>query len=431
MDHVNFVNSRQYPASTFRRWFGEQQDRVMGFGSAEAFKVEAIQGGAVTVAAGSAFVLDASPDEKVKGLYQLVQDEPVSETLAGSEHLWVFPLDTAEHPAEGDPNGKNVQFIKTESATPPFARALLLCAMENGKLVDKRFTGEQFVVTRSGPGRYGAPGSSEVPYSALARMSLGTQYTDLREGTRYVRKGMAGSATDWFRDRGEVGPEGPVGPQGAKGDKGDQGPAGGGIDPNGKLTANGLELIPKAPLKGDASIAGTLKVGAVDDVAAAITANTTAVGKKVDTSTFTAEVGRLDKRIDDLAGKVSPGGLARTSGVPGGTGQLTVPWNYSGNKPLNGFTSQNGSTELRCDLAGRYAIGVGLHVSYASSSTSKLAIHVNNRDVFNASIATTGGRPSGSVLVSLAKGDVVKVLFDRAERMSVEDDSFISLSVTA
>ncbi|WP_424216354.1 hypothetical protein ACN20G_29900 (plasmid) [Streptomyces sp. BI20] len=224
MKHVNFVNGKEYPARTFRRWFSDQQDAAKGFGSEDAFKVSIVSGSAYKIEPGTAFAPDTpGENEKVPGLYQIVSDEPVSSTFTlATEFLWLLPIDFAEYPNEGTPeHPEPFEILSTETEAAPSPRALLLCVHRDGTVTDRRFTGTQFVVGRSGPGRRGAPGV-EVPTEALAHFSTGTQYTDLATAFRYV-KTVDGL---WVRDQGEKGPQGPRGSQGPQGSRGEAGPAG-------------------------------------------------------------------------------------------------------------------------------------------------------------------------------------------------------------
>lgn len=269
---VSFMDGETYRAAEFRRWFSAQQDGVTGFLTEDCFKVAESSIGLFSVAVGTAFIKEDKTANPYKGMYHVHSDSPATVTHnLGEAFLWMYPVDGVDYPgdiADGSPTDLLRFKVHESGTTPPKDRAILLAKIWRGGVEDMRFAGpiKQFVITRSGPARRGEPGK-DVPLPAFADMSLGTQYTDLNTGIRYVRKGKAGTAADWMRDQGPTGqrgPQGNTGPQGLQGIQGVKGEPGDGII-GGLLTAT------------DANITGNLKLGPHANVGQALTDAGTAV----------------------------------------------------------------------------------------------------------------------------------------------------------
>jgi parallel beta-helix repeat protein len=189
--YVNFQDDSYYPADKFRRMIARTQDNAFGFDGIDSFKPN-----------GSANLLWAIEVAKGKAL--------VPDGLGGS--YWVEKTTTTTVPTQGivdgyvilrvldEKNGDDVNAMTLDAVSltdmiPP--NSLMICKFhDTGDGVrmetDLRYTtAGQFVVTPSGPARWGPP----IDGMGLGQFSAGSQYTSLNDGVRWIRN----EAGTWVR----------------------------------------------------------------------------------------------------------------------------------------------------------------------------------------------------------------------------------------
>ncbi|MFE4257459.1 hypothetical protein [Streptomyces sp. NPDC056883] len=424
MERVSFMDGNQYTAREFRRWFGTQQDGIKGFATTDAFTVSA-GNGVATVNPGIGFAQEQNAGNREQGLYQIIADQVMTVPYSASDsYIWIMPNDKKDYDTEADlESSAHMRLLVRSDRNTPSPRALLLARVLNHQASDERTSpgSGQFIITRSGPARYGAPGSSAVPLSDLAHLSLGTQYTDLATGQRWVRVATTNTAGDWFRDQGEVGPTGPRGVQGLTGAAGPRGETGAKGD-LGDLTTGYPHDIKVTEGK-------TLLLDQVDVKAALAKHDQELVSAKSDIGTLNGKVRALETAVSDLQGKVSPGVSARSNGLSNST-HNNAPLYWTAALALNGFKADANKGSFECKTPGRYAISVTASTSVTGSSTgTRIHLNVNGSDQYQGSFATTGGRPSCGVMVTLYDGDRVSVSFTSNTRMSVtSEETFLSIT---
>ncbi|MFF3673571.1 hypothetical protein ACFYYS_06215 [Streptomyces sp. NPDC002120] len=428
MATVAFMNGKKYPARDFRRWFGAQQDGVKGFVS-DSFKVT-MSGSSASIKPGVAFAREAEYGTAEQALYQITEDQTRTETVANG-FLWMFPLDAVDHEQDllgGEGAGdQHVRFQRTQDRTAPNPRALLLAHVEGGVAKDMRTaagTG-QFYFTRSGPARLGAPMSPEVPAGDLAALSLGTQYTNLSDGVRYVKIGTAGTLNDWARDQGPQGKQGPKGDQGATGPQGERGDTGRAGD-LGDLTT-GYEHDIKV-IGGKTVLLDSL------DVKSMLNSHERSIADVLDKSSdYEGRIKGLEDKVRDLAGKVRLGVYARTSGWYSSQWDgrsRAVYWDYSGNRthPPVGFTMSSDGRYLTCQTPGTYALTAHflIDLSYATDST-RVTFNVGGSQTTH-SVDTEGGQPSATRVVEIRQGQQVSVSIAASRRFGADNRSALSIT---
>lgn len=189
--YVNFQDDSYYPADKFRRMIARTQDNAFGFDGIDSFKPN-----------GSANLLWAIEVAKGRAL--------VPDGLGGS--YWVEKTTTTTVPTQGiidgyvilrvldEKNGDGINAMTLDAVSltdtlPP--NCLMICKFhDTGDGVrmetDLRYTtAGQFVVTPSGPARWGPP----VDGMGLGQFSAGSQYTSLNDGVRWIRN----EAGTWVR----------------------------------------------------------------------------------------------------------------------------------------------------------------------------------------------------------------------------------------
>ncbi|MFD8142609.1 collagen-like protein [Streptomyces sp. NPDC059708] len=414
METVNFMDGRSYRAREFRRWFSNQQDGVAGFLTLDSFETKSAGAGRVTIGPGTCFIKEGPYTDPKKGLYHLSSDATQTLTLpAGLQYIWLNPLDLVDYPGDANAStaSENNRFrFSTTLAGEPDPRALLIASVTAaGEVKDERFrpTYHQYLITRSGPARWGAPGSATVPLAQMRFLSVGTQYTDLDTGFRYVKIAADNKASDWVRDRGDKGDQGERGATGSKGATGSQGPKGdpgAGIQPDGSLSVT------------NATVTETLTVGSIN------------VGTQL--SSLASKTAELDQAVKDLAGKVRPGAFARCRAFTASNNPRTdVVWDRGGNPAPSGFDLLSDRTGFTCRKPGEYAISTAFPLGNPQSSTStRVEISVNGDNKTPGNFATATGLPAVSVIARLTEGDLVSVRFASNVSFQVLDTSHIAIA---
>ncbi|WP_406379040.1 right-handed parallel beta-helix repeat-containing protein [Streptomyces sp. NBC_00197] len=189
--YVNFQDDAYYPADKFRRMIARTQDNVIGFDGIDSFKPTDTSGltWAVEVGRGRALISD-----NAGGTYW-VEKTTVS-TVATQGIVDGYVILRVLDKKSGD--SANAMTLDAISLTDPLpARTLMVCRFHDtgaGIRVeeDLRYTtAGQFVVSPSGPARFGPPTDT----MGLGQFSPGSQYTNLVDGVRWI-KNQAGT---WVR----------------------------------------------------------------------------------------------------------------------------------------------------------------------------------------------------------------------------------------
>ncbi|MFK0294502.1 hypothetical protein ACIQU6_29095 [Streptomyces sp. NPDC090442] len=197
--YVNFQDGSTYSGAKFRRMLGRMQDQAAGFDTASSLMPSPASSDRrlVDVAPGAAWISDG-----IGGVYWVESDAVVTvdPVLSGVTEGAIIAQVTDR--SAGD--RENALVIRAVSrAGIPVGRYLLLGEFsidaDQVGVTDQRLnTSGQFLVTRSGPARVGAPSEESADLEPFA---AGTQYTDLGTGYRYV-KTREGA---WIRDQGPAG----------------------------------------------------------------------------------------------------------------------------------------------------------------------------------------------------------------------------------
>lgn len=181
--YVNFQDDAYYPADQFRRMIGRTQDNATGFDGIDSFKPTNTAGltWAVEVARGRALVSD-----NAGGTYWVEKTTSSTVPTHGIVDGYVV-LVVLDKKAGDTSNAMTLDVIKTTDPIP--ARSLLICKFHDtgaGIRIDEdsRYTtAGQFVVSPSGPARFGPPTGT----MGLGQFSPGSQYTDLVAGVRWIK----------------------------------------------------------------------------------------------------------------------------------------------------------------------------------------------------------------------------------------------------
>ncbi|MFB7420783.1 right-handed parallel beta-helix repeat-containing protein [Streptomyces sp. NPDC056210] len=182
--YVNFQDDAYYPADKFRRMIARTQDSVTGFDGIDSFKPSATSNllWAIEVAAGKALVSDGQG-----GTFWVEKSTPTQVPTQGIIDGYVI-VRVLDEKAGDSVNALVLDAIALTAPMPP--RSLTICKFhDTGDGVrmedDLRYkTPGQFVVSPSGPARWGPP----VDGMGLGQFSPGSQYTSLDDGVRWIKK---------------------------------------------------------------------------------------------------------------------------------------------------------------------------------------------------------------------------------------------------
>jgi polygalacturonase len=182
--YVNFQDDSYYPADKFRRMIARTQDNVIGFDGIDSFK-PSDKGNilwGIEIANGKAIVPDGQG-----GTFWVEKQTPTVVPTLGITSGYVV-LVVLDEKSGDEVNAMTLDAIRLDEE--PSVRHLKIAKFhDTGDGVrleeDLRYTtAGQFVVSPSGPARWGPP----VDGMGLGQFGPGSQYTSLDDGVRWIRK---------------------------------------------------------------------------------------------------------------------------------------------------------------------------------------------------------------------------------------------------